>query len=556
MFPQKENLLFDFPTPQRSNTSESAQESIRVGQNDLFTFLGDSAHEALDTTFQNALDAQADELDRLEFAKLCQYAKSLSNRRFQNNAKASNPSALLAPPAYREYTTLETKDEQSNRSVTPSLVSPYRLESETDAIVTMNGEAYLYFTSDSPLGIQTEPEMVATVCNAALQYGLGTAPSRRAFTSAPIEELEEECAKFYGTSRAYYATSKERMAEAFLRMVHGVFECVFVDEQDAEFWSPIFQRVVADSQFDEPFDKRGFVVFKHFDHDDLGKKLRKNLRGDARALLLTHSVDHVDGAIAPLDLYLQELKNFCEPMMLVDDSLGLGILGAHGRGALEHFGIDFSEVNVTSREMPFGGETFQEHTTNGWLGWIPQSDDFILNANESETSSKKANSSYSEVKLFMFASLVDVVGGDGAIAPGTEPFVARLNELANDSNSIRHSNLLVSAMACGVRLLGTSQERRKRLNANVEYLREGLQKLGLKVNQTPMPIITFQVGTVQRMRRIHQRLTQERILLSFQPGPYRGARGYLRMTVMANHTVEMLNMALESLHDALTSVFE
>jgi 7-keto-8-aminopelargonate synthetase-like enzyme len=82
-------------------------------------------------------------------------------------------------------------------------------------------------------------------------------------------------------------------------------------------------------------------------------------------------------------------------------------------------------------------------------------------------------------------------------------------------------------------------------------LRAGLRALRLDVADSPSPIVSFQAGTPQNMRRIQRTLANERILISYLPARGDGARGALRVAVFATHSPEMIDALIEKLREAL-----
>ena len=72
--------------------------------------------------------------------------------------------------------------------------------------------------------------------------------------------------------------------------------------------------------------------FRHRDVEDLKRKV-----GEGRLLLMTDGVFAADCSLAPLKDYLRVLPRSAK--LLVDDAHAAGVLGEHGRGSGEHFGI-------------------------------------------------------------------------------------------------------------------------------------------------------------------------------------------------------------------------
>ena len=59
-------------------------------------------------------------------------------------------------------------------------------------------------------------------------------------------------------------------------------------------------------------------------------------------------------------MYLRALQKY-RYRLIVDESLSLGVLGARGRGAAEHFGFDPEDVEIV------GGSMGERMSGPGWL---------------------------------------------------------------------------------------------------------------------------------------------------------------------------------------------
>jgi 7-keto-8-aminopelargonate synthetase-like enzyme len=73
-----------------------------------------------------------------------------------------------------------------------------------------------------------------------------------------------------------------------------------------------------------------------------------------RPLIVT---DGIYGDLPPLDIY-SKLADIFDGLLLVDEAHSMGILGKHGRGAAEHFGINMERVLISgslSKAVGTGG---------------------------------------------------------------------------------------------------------------------------------------------------------------------------------------------------------
>ena len=131
--------------------------------------------------------------------------------------------------------------------------------------------------------------------------------------------------------------------------------------------------------------------FQHNDLDSLQQEI-KNGQPANRTLIITDGVFSMDGDICLLPEIIRIKKEFgC--FLLVDDSHATGVLGNHGRGVDEYFGIAASEVDIWTGSLAKA---------------IPATGGFVAGSRELAIFLQHASSPY----IFSAASEPCVRGGD------------------------------------------------------------------------------------------------------------------------------------------------
>ena len=72
-----------------------------------------------------------------------------------------------------------------------------------------------------------------------------------------------------------------------------------------------------------------------------------------RRFIIVEGVYAGSGDIAPMDEIFKLKEEFCH-RLVVDESSALGVLGQHGRGACEHFGLQPQQVEIVTATMGKG----------------------------------------------------------------------------------------------------------------------------------------------------------------------------------------------------------
>jgi glycine C-acetyltransferase/8-amino-7-oxononanoate synthase len=210
------------------------------------------------------------------------------------------------------------------------------MESAPGAVTVISGRPYDYYCGCGYLGLQGHPELTAAAAEALAKYGLSTATSRGGYGEHPVySELEAQSSAFFGCERLLYFASGYMGAAILVQAVQHARDHFFIDE------SAHFSLWDAAALSSAPL-----TPFKHCDPLSLAEHLLDDLEPGERPILLSDGLFPISGEIAPLTDYLELLRPL-GGRLIVDDAHAVGVLGAHGRGSLEHFGIDDPSCQTT-----------------------------------------------------------------------------------------------------------------------------------------------------------------------------------------------------------------
>ena len=224
--------------------------------------------------------------------------------------------------------------------------------------------------------------------------------------------------------------------------------------------------------------------FKHRDAADLAK-LVAHCGRNTRPMILTDGMFSHDGSVAPLREYLKILP--ARGMMLVDDAHGAGVLGATGKGSLEH-------------ERVSRNRTIQCATLS------------------------KAFGAYGGVVLASRALRGKILARSRTFA-GTTPLPPPL----------------AGAALAPLKILRREPARRKKLFQNLFYVRAKLRAAGWDVSETPGPIVRLPVLKETQAADLKTRLLMAKIYPPFLKYGDASARGFFRFVISSAHTRAQLD---------------
>lgn len=216
---------------------------------------------------------------------------------------------------------LDVQDLRRQRRVTESPCAPQ---------MQVDGCAMLAFCSNDYLGLAAHPRIVDALREGASRYGAGSGASHLiSGHSRAHADLEERLAAFVSPyveqARALYFCTGYMANLAILSALGG---------SDTELFSEELNHA---SLIDGArLSRAGVQIYPHGDMQQLANLLAASTA--ANKVVATDSVFSMDGDLAPLP----QLLALCEQhdaWLVVDDAHGFGVLGAQGRGVLEHFAL-------------------------------------------------------------------------------------------------------------------------------------------------------------------------------------------------------------------------
>ncbi|ADH99326.1 glycine C-acetyltransferase [Salisediminibacterium selenitireducens] len=202
------------------------------------------------------------------------------------------------------------------------------LETDQDAVVSIDGRRVIQLSSNNYLGLTNHPRLKLAAVRAADQFGAGTGSVRTiAGTFSMHEDFEKQLAAFKHTEAALVFQSGFTANQAVLASILTKEDVVISDELNH---ASIIDGI--------RLTKAARKIYKHVDLNSLEEALQAS-SGYRKRLVVTDGVFSMDGNIAPLP----EIVELCEKydaLIMVDDAHASGVLGENGRGTVNHFGLD------------------------------------------------------------------------------------------------------------------------------------------------------------------------------------------------------------------------
>lgn len=354
-------------------------------------------------------------------------------------------------------------------------------DGQQDAEIVMDGRTILNFSSNNYLGFANHPKLIEAAVKATQELGVGAGAVRTIIGTMRIhEELEEKLARFKHCEATLVLQSGFTANMAAIPPIMGEGDVIISDQLNHA------------SIIDAVRLSRGTTkdIFPHSDMDALESVLKKH-KSAGRKLIVTDGVFSMDGDIAKLPeiVALAEKHN---AIVMVDDAHGSGVLGDHGRGTVDHFGLH-GQVDI------------------------------------------------------VVGTMSKALGSMGGYVASTQAMrEIMVNKARPLLFSTPHPPSVVAACMAAIELMETDDSLIKKLWYNTRYFKAGMKSIGLPIeSETPLcPVI---VGTSEKAQKLSQRLMEEGIYGRAIVFPTVAAdKARVRIIINACHTQPQLDRCIEA----------
>ncbi len=352
--------------------------------------------------------------------------------------------------------------------------------SAQDAWTEVDGKKVLNMCSNNYLGFANHPELKKKAMEAIELYGVGPAAVRSIAGTMHLHNiLEDKLARF----------KKEEAALSFqggFITNLAVIPAIIPSPEDVVFSDELNHASIIDGI---RLSKAKRVIYKHLDMNHLEDQLKAN--DGRRKLIVSDGVFSMDGDIAPLP-ELVELSEKYDALLMIDDAHGEGVLGSHGRGISDHFGLHGKvHIEVGTLSKAFG-------VVGGFVAGSKALVEFLKQ----------------KARPFLFSS---------ATTPAdVAAVIAAVDILENDDSLV------------------------KKLWDNAKYFKGKMRDLGFDTGQSQTPITPVMLGEAKLAQEFSRRLFEEGIFaqaIGYPTVPKGKAR--IRVMISAAHSKEDLDFALE-----------
>ncbi|MCR4408939.1 MAG: pyridoxal phosphate-dependent aminotransferase family protein [Candidatus Saccharicenans sp.] len=345
--------------------------------------------------------------------------------------------------------------------------------------VKVRGREMILIGSNNYLGLIDHPKVMQAAKEAIDRYGVATCGSRFLTGTIDLHEiLEERLARFMNKEAAVTFSTGYQTNLGIISSLAGKDDVVITDRMD--------HASIIDAC---RLSKAEVKKFKHNDLHDLERVLSE-IPDNKGKLIVVDGVFSMEGDIADLPGIVPLAKKY-KARIMVDDAHGLGVLGKHGRGTAEHFGLE-DEVDLV-------------------MGTFSKS----------------------------FVSI-------GGFVVGTKKVVSYIKHHARSLIfSAAATPASVAAVLAALEVIETEPERRERLWQVTNFMRESFQKLGFNTGPSQTPIIPILIGDDEKCFAMWKTLRDEGIFTTpvIHPAVPHG-QALIRTSYSANHTDEELHLIL------------
>jgi acyl carrier protein len=200
----------------------------------------------------------------------------------------------------------------------------------------IGGKDLISFTTYNYIGMSGDPIVAAAAKEAIDKYGTSVSASRLVSGEKPVHrELEMEIAKFVGQEDSICFVGGHSTNETTIGHLFGAGDLILHDSLDH---NSIIQGAIMSGARRRPFPHNDWQAA-----DEILSEIRTLYR---KVLLVIEGTYSMDGDFPDLPKFI-EVKKKHKAFLMVDEAHSSGVLGATGRGIVEHFGCNPRDIDLS-----------------------------------------------------------------------------------------------------------------------------------------------------------------------------------------------------------------
>jgi 8-amino-7-oxononanoate synthase len=199
-------------------------------------------------------------------------------------------------------------------------------QNKQSRFISIDGKAYLNFSSNDYLGLASDPALIAAWQSGAQQYGVGSGGSYLVTGYNQAHHvLSEQLKSWLGVEAVALFSSGYSANQALIKLLLDKNSLLLQDKLNH-----------ASLMEAGSLSACKMLRFKHNDSEHLNTILQK--QQNPNTLIISEGVFSMDGDKAPIaDLAKQSKQH--NSWLMIDDAHGLGVLGKDGQGSVVESGI-------------------------------------------------------------------------------------------------------------------------------------------------------------------------------------------------------------------------
>jgi 8-amino-7-oxononanoate synthase len=200
---------------------------------------------------------------------------------------------------------------------------------------TIGGRELINYSTYNYVGMSGDPTVSQAAKEAIELYGTSVSASRIASGEKPLhQQLERAVAEFVGTEDSIVYIGGHATNVSTIGHLFGKNDLIV---HDSLSHNSILQGCILSGAT--------ALAFPHNDYSALEAILRDRRQRYNRVLIVLEGVYSTDGDIPDLPKFIEVKKRY-KTFLMVDEAHSIGVLGEHGRGIGELFGVNPADVDL------------------------------------------------------------------------------------------------------------------------------------------------------------------------------------------------------------------